>query len=96
MKGRVSPHPMISATPNELWLKTHKEVVCPSCKKKTWATFKAISSERPTDYSTKYTFSYEGICDSCRKPFSFKGTESWHDGNMRNDVGYVPKWLTED
>jgi len=21
---------------------------------------------------------------------------SMHEGNMRNDVGYVPKWLTED
>ena len=81
---------------NELWLKTHKLVECPSCKTKTWANFKTISSKRPTDYSTEYTFSYEGICVCCKKSFSFTERESWHDGNMRNDVGYVPKWLTED
>jgi hypothetical protein len=25
-----------------------------------------------------------------------KKRNSMHEGNMRNDVGYVPKWLTED
>jgi hypothetical protein len=40
MKGRVSPHPMISATPNELWLKTHRKIQCPSCHKETVANYR--------------------------------------------------------
>ena len=37
---KFSPHPMISATPNELWLKTHRKIQCPSCQKETVANYR--------------------------------------------------------
>jgi len=41
MKGKTpSPHPMIEATPNELWLKTHRMIQCPFCKKETVANYR--------------------------------------------------------